>query len=221
MKKLAIVHTSFALVETLDSLAKATLPGVGLITIVDDTVLPYARQYGVDEELRERMLGYFRAAEAGGADAILSVCSSVGATVDAARGLLATPILKIDEPMAQAAVTAGERIAVLATVNSTLEPTSRLLENTAREAGRYIELTPHLCDGAFEALTSGRHEEHDRLVTEKVMAAAREHEVIVLAQASMARVLPEAARRVNVPVLSSPGLAMKRLGQLLEVAVPA
>jgi len=214
-KKVALIHTSFALVESLNALAKEKLPDVGLITIVDDTVLPHARSRGVDAELTERMDAYFRSASEGGADAILSVCSSVGQTVDTAREWSKTPILKIDEPMIEAAVSRGKKIAVLATVESTLGPTSRLLENKAHAAGREIELTQHLCKGAFEALTGGKPEEHDRMVAEAVEECAQTHDLIVLAQASMARVAPLVENRVSVPVLSSPHLAMERLKQLL------
>src|SRR5437762_2488961 len=152
MAKLGIVHTSFALVEPLGALAREMLPGTAVVNIVDDTLLPYAREHGVDEKLTRRMHRYFEAAVEAGADVILNACSSVGETVDAARARSAVPILKIDEPMAEAAIAAGRKIAVLATVASTLGPTCRLLEAKAREAAVQIELTPRLCEGAFDLL---------------------------------------------------------------------
>ena len=214
-KKLAIVPSSFALVETLNTLARQMLPDVGLITLVDDSLLTYARQNGVDDVLLGRIGAYFRAAGEGGADAIINVCSSVGETVDDMSASIPIPILKIDEPMAEAAVAQGTRIAVLATVESTLEPTCRLLQSKARTAHREVELSPTLCQGAFEALMAGQTEVHDRAVIEAVLASARDHDVIVLAQASMARIAPLVQDQVAVPVLSSPTLAMQRLAQML------
>src|SRR4028118_790566 len=216
-KKLGIVHSNFALVETLNTLAREMLPAdVGIVTIVDDTLLSYARDHGVDDNLRQRMRNFCQAPTNGGADVILNVCSSVGETVDSVRGAIATPILKIHEPLAGAAVTLGQRIAVLATVASTLEPTCRLLESKAREKGREVQLTQRLCEGAFDALVSGNIEEHDRSVTEAALAVAPDHDLIVLAQASMARLVPQLEGKVSVPVLASPRLAFQRLAAMLS-----
>jgi hypothetical protein len=54
-------------------------------------------------------------------------------------------------------------------------------------------------------------------VKEQTLELAQRVDVVVLAQASMARVLeamPEAER--TVPILSSPHLALAQVGQLLE-----
>jgi Asp/Glu/hydantoin racemase len=217
-KRLAIVHTSTALVETLTALAKETLPGVGIINIVDDSLLPYAREQGVDERLRRRMLNYYNGAIDAGADAILNACSSVGEAVDAARPFIPIPLLKIDEAMAEEAVRRGQRIAVLATVESTLKPTCRLLENIARDKGREVQLTPRLCEGALDLLLAGKTEEHDRALTTTALDSVPGQEVLVLAQASMARLAPSLQEKIPIPVLSSPGLALRRIAAILGVA---
>src|SRR5690554_6706776 len=132
--RLAIIHTSFALVEPLNSLVKERLPDVDVINIVDDRLLDYAREHGVDKKLVHRMYRYFESAVLAGADIVLNACSSVGETVDVARCLIEVPILKIDEPMAREAVMRGRKIAVIGTVHSTLAPTCRLLESQAKAA---------------------------------------------------------------------------------------
>jgi len=215
MPTLGIVHTSFALVEPLGVLARELLPRTDVVNIVDDTLLPYAREHGIDEKLTRRMGLYFQAAVEAGADVILSACSSVGETVDAARPRCPVPILKIDEPMAEAAVAAGRKIAVLATVSSTLGPTCRLLEARARATSARIELTPHLCDGAFDLLLAGKTEEHDRIVCGAVREAARDHDVILFAQASMARLVSCLEGELTKPLLTSPRLALQRVGRML------
>jgi Asp/Glu/hydantoin racemase len=126
------------------------------------------------------------------------------------------PNLKIDEPMAEKAVATGQKIAVLATVASTLGPTCRLLEAKARERGATVALTPRLCEGAFDLLLAGQTEEHDRRVADAVLAAARDHDVIVFAQASMARLVPQLEGRVSTPLLASPALAMQKIARMLE-----
>lgn len=219
---LGIVHTSFALVDLLNGLVKTQLPGVKVVNVVDDTLLSYARERGVDDLLRRRMKNYFLSAADAGAQVILNACSSVGETVDAARRDVPVPILKIDEAMAAEAVRAGRRIAVLATVASTLGPTGRLLRAQAKALGREIEIDESLCDGAFDLLLAGKIHEHDHRVIEAVKRAAADHDVLVFAQASMSRLVPAVANQISVPLFASPELAMARLRQMFEeVGAPA
>jgi aspartate/glutamate racemase len=213
---LGIVHTSFALVDLLNNLVKAQLPGVKVVNVVDDTLLSYARERGVDDALRRRMKNYFNSAADAGAEVILNACSSVGETVDTARADVPVPILKIDEAMAAKAVCAGRRIAVLATVASTLGPTGRLLRKQAEILKREIKIDEVLCDGAFDLLLAGKTAEHDRRVSDAVMKAAENHDVLVFAQASMSRLVPSLASQIRVPLFASPELAMGRLKEMFQ-----
>jgi Asp/Glu/hydantoin racemase len=215
-KTLGIVHTSFVLVELLDTLARQRLPGVHVVNVVDDSLLGYALERGVDESLRRRMKGYLLSAADAGADVILSACSSVGETVDAARADVPVPVLKIDEAMAEKAVSLGRRIGIFATAASTFGPTSRLLLAKAKAAGVSIETSEKFCGGAFDLLLAGKIAEHDRLVTEAVLAAAPGFDVVLFAQASMSRLAPAIAPQLKQPLLTSPELAMQRLAEMLR-----
>jgi Asp/Glu/hydantoin racemase len=212
--KLAIVHTSFALVEPLNLLIKQELPSVEVINIVDDTTLAYARKWGVDSGLTRRMLQYFEAAVLAKADIILNACSSVAETVDTARKLISIPILKIDEPMVEKSLNIGRNILVVATVASTLGPTTRLIESMAKDNGKDVQVVPLLCEGAFEMLLAGNFEAHDTFVTSKIFSIAADFDVILLAQASMARVIPTLEKGINTPVLTSPRLAVLRIKEM-------
>jgi hypothetical protein len=111
--------------------------------------------------------------------------------------------------MAEKAVATGSRIGVLATLSTTLGPTVELIRRVAAEQGKTIEIVEHVCPGAFDAVMAGDGATHDRIVGEGLTEAMKGVEAIVLAQASMARVLatlPEGA--VAAPVFSSPELGM-------------
>ena len=126
------------------------------------------------------------------------------------------PVLRVDQPMADKAVQTGKRIGVIATLPTTLEPTADLIQRRAAKARREIALTSRLCEGAFEALMSGDAARHDAMVAAALKELMAQVEVIVLAQASMARVvdgLSAADRRV--PILASPGLAVDYLATVL------
>lgn len=119
--------------------------------------------------------------------------------------------------MADKAVQTGKRIGVIATLSTTLEPTSDLVRRRAIAAGKEIELKSVLCEGAFDALMSGNAATHDKKVGDALKQLLNEVDVIILAQASMARVvdtLTDAEKKV--PILASPPIAIQHLATLLK-----
>ena len=142
-------------------------------------------------------------------------CSSIGAGVPVARMLFDFPVLRVDEPMALEAVRIGARIGVAATLRTTLEPTIALVEQTAADQKREISIVPSLAEGAFEAVLAGNTELHDALLIESLNKLRSAVDVIVLAQASMARVVPQLAADGGPPILSSPELAMRHARAVL------
>ena len=212
-KTLALVHTSATLVPVFQQLCAEHLPGVQVFNIVDDSLVKTITRDGeLTPAVARRVVGYVGSAEAGGADYVLVTCSSIGAAVEKAAGLSGVPVLRVDQPMADQAVQTGRRIGVIATLPTTLEPTSDLVRRRAALAGKEIELTSVLCEGAFVALMSGDGAKHDAIVAAALKELVTKVDVIVLAQASMARVVDtlDAADRV-VPILASPGIAIRHL----------
>jgi Asp/Glu/hydantoin racemase len=216
-KTLALIHTSATLVPVFAQLCHAKLPEVDTFNIVDDSLVrQIGEKGGITPDIAARVAGYLGSAASGGADHILVTCSSLGPAVDAAAPAIGVPVLRVDEPMADRAVQTGRRIGVIATLRTTLTPTADLVRRRAALADKTIELTSRLCDGAFEALMSGDAAKHDALVAAALRELSTQVDVIVLAQASMARVvgmLDESDRRV--PILTSPGLAVDYLATVL------
>lgn len=210
---LALIHTSATLVPVFQELCKKYMPDIDTFNIVDDSLIKYTIRAGkLLPETAKRVVDYVSSAEAAGADQILVTCSSIGAAVETAAGLSKVPVLRVDQPMADLAVATGKRIGVVATLPTTLGPTSDLVERRAIVAGKNIELRAVLCEGAFEALMGGNPELHDAKVKAALLDLIPTVDVIVLAQASMARVvaqIPEADKRI--PILSSPELAIQTL----------
>lgn len=215
-KRVAGVHTAASVIKIVGDLFQEIIPDVALVNILDDSIVQAAVAAGrVTENLTRRMYYHFAAADLTGSDLILVTCSTVGETADVSRQLLNTPILKIDDAMCEKAVRLGQRVGVLATVESTLGPTSRLVQRKAAEAGRSVEVKTKLAQGAFQALMRGEAEKHDRMVLDVIDQYAMEVDVIVFAQATMVRLLPLVAH-VPVPVLSSPRLGVERVKQILQ-----
>ena len=216
-KTLGLIHTSATLVPIFQQLCDQWLKGVNIFNIVDDSLIKDVINRGkLTSTTARRVVDHVGSAEIAGADHILVTCSSIGAAVEAAAPLTKVPVLRVDQPMADLAVQTGTRIGVVATLPTTLEPTSDLVERRAIKAGRSIQLTSQLCEGAFEALMSGDAAKHDAMVAEALKALSAKVDVILLAQASMARVvdqLGESAKKI--PIIASPPQAIKYLASIL------
>jgi Asp/Glu/hydantoin racemase len=216
-KKLGLVHTSATLVPVFAQLCKEKLPGVETFNIADDSLVKGIREAGkLTATISRRVASYLESAELAGADYILVTCSSIGPAVEAAAKLIGVPVLRVDQPMADKAVATGNKIGVIATLQTTLEPTADLISRRAQLAEKKIELTSKLCEGAFEALMSGDAAAHDAKVASALRELSRQVDVIVLAQASMARVVETLAPEdKRVPILASPGIAVDFLATIL------
>ena len=215
---LGLIHTSATLVPIFQQLCSEYLPGVNVFNIVDDRLIKdVIAKDKLAPGTARRVVDYVASAEAAGADRILVTCSSIGRAVEAAATLSSVPVLRVDQPMADLAVSKGTRIGVVATLPTTLEPTADLVKRRAQVAGKDIQLTSKLCEGAFDALMGGNPGLHDQMVAQALRELSAEVDVILLAQASMARVvdtLPEAEK--TVPIIASPPEAIRFLASVIN-----
>lgn len=200
------------------ALAARFLPGTRVFHMVDESLIGNTIRAGsLQKDTIRRIVSQIDSARQAGADAVLVTCSSIGAAVPIARQLFDFPILRIDDRLAAQAVHAGPRIGVLATLRTTLEPTVAQIRDTAAALNKPAEITAHLCEGAFEAVIAGDVATHDKAVAAGLQALAQANDVIVLAQASMARVIDAMGPDLpKIPILSSPALAMEQAREALN-----
>lgn len=184
-KKITIIHTTAATLAAIPALIQEQYPAMfELVNVLDDSLLNEIKTRGeMTKGVIERFLQYAIIAQHTGNDAILLACSSIGKAGDIARKLLTIPLFKIDEPMAELAVTKGNRILVLGTVKSTLAPTCELIESKRKDEQQLIDRL--LIPDVFELYATQR-ETHDRAIAKVIKQHLDHYDVIVLAQASMA-----------------------------------
>lgn len=218
-KRVGVVHTFLYSVEDLKALFRKYLPDVEMINIIDDSLLEEAlANKGITPGIINRMCGYYSNLQDLGCVCCLNQCSSVGEAADIAQNLIRIPILKIDAPMAQKAVELGSRIAVIATAISTVEPSSRLVERMASRAGKEVSVTRCYVEGAYDCLLkTGDRQKHNDLVTAKVREAAKDNDVIVMAQGSMYKLVPLLSD-VQIPVLTSLESGVAQLRAAVDAA---
>ncbi|MBR2328295.1 MAG: aspartate/glutamate racemase family protein [Clostridia bacterium] len=217
-KSIAIVQTSAVSSAELKALCEEIMPEVTVYQIIDDSLIKEVNAndgptYGV----KRRMYNYYQQAESLGVDAILNQCSSVGEVADAIKPFISVPVVKVDEAMAEKAVSLGKKIAVVATVPTTVGPSVRLVEQKAMEMGKEIEIETHLVKDAMMILIEkGDVETHNKMVLGEVEAAAESCDVVVLAQGSMTVLLPLLGH-IQKPVLTSPRLGVERVKEVLGI----
>jgi len=145
-----------------------------------------------------------------GADAILSICSTTGdiaySMQDAAK-YIGVPILIVNEEMCREAVRRGSKIALMATFQSSVDPTRNIVTRVARELGKHVEMKEVLVEGGF-----GLDQEKFRaLMAAKAKTVTDWADVIIFTQGSMAYCEEYIANMYNITVLSNPSFGAKAL----------
>ncbi|MEU4237443.1 aspartate/glutamate racemase family protein [Actinoplanes sp. NPDC026619] len=209
MTTIGFLHTADVHVPVFQALRAELAPGWADVHVVDPALLADAQRDGITGELAARVDARLHELADGGADLIVCTCSTLSEYAETRTGDLGVAVLRVDRPMAEAAVAAGERVAVIATTDSTFGPTGALLRAAAGQAGRRVTLIETPVPGAWSLFQQGDL----RAYAEKAAAQARKiapgADVIVLAQASLA---PAAALLADlpIPVLTSPRTAVAR-----------
>ena len=221
MALVGLLHTGELHVGNFAALFEEILPEAALSHLVREDLLMEAQLDGgltphVAQGTRESLAEL----AAQGASVVLCTCSTLGPAVETADAELAVPVLRIDRPLAEAAVAAGRRILVAATAATTLGPTRAILEDAARKAGREVSLEMLELEAAWPFFEAGDEEGYWRAIADGLRDRAAGFDAVVLAQASMAGAGP-LLKDLGIPVLSSPRLAVERTAALYRAATQA
>ncbi|UED83860.1 aspartate/glutamate racemase family protein [Streptomyces profundus] len=209
---IGFLHTAAVHQASFQGLLDELAPGTPAEHLISERHLERAREHGLDEVTRAEVRRDLDQLAENGAEVIVCTCSSIAGLAEEygaqAGGPLPVPVLRVDRPMAEAAVRAGRRIAIIATSASSIDPTSQLLDACARAAGREVELVPAPCLSAWELFTAGDTDGYAREVATHARRLATDVDVLVLAQASMAPA-KDLLTDLPTPVLSTPRLGVE------------
>jgi Asp/Glu/hydantoin racemase len=185
-RRIALIHAVPAAIGAVVQYYSEAAPELDLYNLLDDGL---TRLFALDDPApaHRRLADMIATArDIYRAELALLTCSAVPRpTLDALRTDAGIPVLKIDEPLAQAAVKAGRRLGVIVTFPPTVETARRLLLDADPAVELTIELVPNLAAvrGAAERLAA--------------------HDAIVLAQVSMAPLAADLRRRLAIPIFTS------------------
>ncbi len=221
--KVALVYTSTTpeLIEMVErEVRKNIREDTELVSLQNPEILKEVREAGyVTPKAASKLIRMYMEAVLQGADAILNICSSVGETADSAQEVAAyigVPVVRIDEEMCREAVRIAKkgssRIAILATLPTTLKPTEKTVFRVAREMGARVDVVEGLIDGAFGL----NQEQFRKQMLTAATKVADQVDVILLAQGSMAYVEEDIYKATGVATLSSPRFGAVELKKALE-----
>jgi aspartate/glutamate racemase len=212
--RVALIHALAHSVEPVNAEFARTWPECTRMNLLDDSLsADLARGGGVlDARMTSRFLALAAYAIDTGAQGILFTCSAFGPCIDAVKARWPqVPVLKPNEAMIGDAVRSGaRRIGLVASFAPTLA-------SMPAEFPPGVAVLPALAEGALAALDRGDHAEHDRRVAAAAQAVADQGcDLVVLAQFSLARAAPAVRAAVGVPVLTTPGSAVRALADRLK-----
>lgn len=216
MSRVALIHTVPTVYVSFHLRVKEAIPGISVINTVDEFLASDPAEKGAFTVTnKQRLYSLISVASQTEADAIVTTCSTLSPHVEEIRPFFCIPIVTIDGEMLRWAVQRGPKIAVLATAESTIGPTTDGLRREARRHGSPIEIEQTVCPEAYIAIKARDQEAHDRIVLDAT-AEITGYDVIVLAQASMAHLEEEITKRTGTTTVSSPRFCLDELARMLQ-----
>jgi Asp/Glu/hydantoin racemase len=212
--RIALIHALAHSVAPINDELQNVWPEAVRMNLLDDSLsadLAHSGQ-GLDAAMHQRFESLAAYAEGTGAQAILFTCSAFGPCIEAvALRRPHMPVLKPNEAMVAEAVALGGRVGLIASFAPTLA-------SMPPEFPPGTDLRAELAAGAMESLDRGDTAAHDAGVVQAAEAVVRQGcTVIALAQFSMARAQAAVQQALGLPVLTTPGSAVRALRQRLGI----
>lgn len=217
-KTLGIIHASMITAKAVQRYIDKYIPEVSIMHIVDDTIQRDNIKAGVGVIPKVnyyKFAQYAHNLEEANVDLIMLACSTFNYAAELARPIINTPIAQIDRPMMELAIQQGKKVALLATLPTTVPSSERLLSICINEAKKDTEVKTVLCSEAFVAYEDGNIEKHNEILLEQIEKLSNEVDAIVMAQLSMSALAPY-LKETKIPVYNSGDTGFARVKKMLE-----
>ncbi|MGG5888238.1 aspartate/glutamate racemase family protein [Falsiroseomonas sp. HC035] len=207
--RIALIHALRHSPPPIEAAFAEHWPQARLMNLLDDSLsADLARDGALTPAMTDRFLALGRYAHGTGVQGVLFSCSAFGPCIEAvAADLAPIPVLKPNEAAIGEAMAVGRRIGLLASFPGTLA-------SMPPEFPPDVTVVPCLAEGALAALDAGDGATHDRLAAEAAKALA-DCDVILLGQFSLARAARAVTDATGLPVVTTPGSAVRRLKAML------
>lgn len=217
---LTFLHTAEVHVATFQALVEAQDASIQVKHHVKPSLLEQARQLGVNNPtVIKAVENEIAKLTNQGANPVVCTCSTIGNIVESISKKDIS-YQRIDRAMANAAVafstdTKAAKIAIVAALKSTLEPTKNLIESSATTKAKLAEISLHYVKDAWQHFEAGDNESYWETIAMHIQQLPKDIDVIVLAQASMANAISYCTN-LETPILSSPSLGVQAALNILK-----
>src|SRR2546421_4889470 len=159
-----LIHAVIPAIEPVKTTFGQLAPDIKVVNILDEGLLTEIERRGsITPGLVRRLTLDVALAEDAGAELVLLTCTAYSPVVDQVQKQSDIPVLKIDELMVRDALSRATKLGLVATVPAGLNMQRQLIGQIAAEMGRQAERDAVLKTEAFQALSSGNRDEHDRI----------------------------------------------------------
>ena len=219
MIKIGVVSVTTSALIPIDKYLKENCPQFSLVHYLDAGLqLKVRAEGGLNESSIERMVRLLETVHSDKVDAILLTCTVFSPLLGRLQSLFPeTPIVAADKAMIIEAVNKGRDIALIHTFESSWDSSMELLTQENSRQGKTVGMKSFFAKGAFEAMSKGDRNLHDKLVNEQIEKAEDEgFSTIVLSQMSIAHLARE-SRNKGAVIISSPESAARTLVESLSI----
>jgi len=218
MAIIGLIHSTRLVIEPVHNIVASQCPGNEFIHVLDEGLIRALRRVGgITDEITTWMTGMVQSVEKEGATLAVVTCSSLSPCVNAVRQAVSIPVLKIDEPMVEWAVTSANKIGLVMTNPTTEGPSKLLIQEVSQRLAKPVTVVSRLCSEAFLKLNTGDIQGHDDEVIRTIHNLLQEVEVVLLAQISIARVLDKLDPLVANRVFSSLNFLAPKINTLITL----
>ena len=213
--RIVLIHAVPMAIEPIKCAFNELWPEPEIVNLFDDSLsVDRAKSNVLTTSMEKRFSDLGNYAESIGADGILFTCSAFGPAIDKVAYNLTIPVLKPNEAMFEQALNTGHKIGMLATFEQSIASMSREFCKIRDSLSATGSLDTKLVEGAMEFLRQGHQTKHNELIA-KTAATLKHCDVLMLAQFSMVSAKSAVFKELNIPVLTAPEAAVKKLRGIL------
>lgn len=215
---ITFIHTAEVHVETFSALVNQYNAGkdnasITVKHVVNSELLERAVANGIStaltNEVEQLVLSHAKQSKL-----VVCSCSTLGSIVEAVTLNDGNKAIRIDRAMADVAVQAGQKILVLAALESTLLPTQQLMQSSQLKMATSNSIDYLVVTDSWSYFLAGKQQEYLQTIAEVIEDKQGSYDCIVLAQASMAGAIKH-VKQAGPPILSSPEIGVESLMQSL------
>ena len=190
-------------------------PEAEIVNLFDDSLsTDRAKSNGLTTDMAKRITDLGNYAGNIGATGVLFTCSAFGPAIDRVANTLTIPVLKPNEAMFEQALKIGTQIGMLATFKQSIATMTEEFREMSKALPLNYSFDAQHVEGAMELLRQGDESKHNELIA-KHAESMQHHDVLMLAQFSMASAKSAVSKVAKVPVLAPPEAAVKKLRGIL------